>query len=70
MTKRDLTPVENLPGFVKDPVSRGVLNTNVSDFNSYKAQRNHYKEKNQEMQDMKNELSDLKHLIKQLLDKG
>lgn len=67
---KNSSKIQELPGFVKDPVSNGLLNTNRSAFASYKASREKSKIKNQELEDLKNDVTEIKNLLQQLLNRG
>lgn len=63
----------NIHGYVKDPVSRVVINRNTHEYDQYKAGRRKTVELNslnKKVEDMGSELIQMKTLLQQLLDKA
>ena len=63
----------NIPGYVKDPVSKMVINRNTHEFDQYLAGRRKVLELNslnRKVEDMGSELTEVKALLQKLLDKA
>ena len=63
----------NIPGYVKDPVSKVVINRNTYEFDQYLAGRRKVIELNslnKKVEDMGSELTEVKALLQKLLDKA
>ena len=63
----DYLPIEGQPGFVKDPMSSAILNTDLGALQEYKNKRRQTKQiqsMQEEINMLKNELSAIKNHLK------
>jgi hypothetical protein len=63
----------NIPGYVKDPVTKVIINRNTHEYDQYVAGRRKTLELNslnKKVEDMGSELTEVKALLQKLLDKA
>jgi hypothetical protein len=69
MTEKRLIPT-NVPGLFKDPDTLAIINTNESEFLSYKEQVQRFRELNSirgEVNGLKSDVSEIKEMLKTLV---
>jgi len=67
--------VEGYSHLIRDEETKAILNTNMSDYNAYIAQKRIKEKENQKLQDleedlvnMKGDLNEIKYLLRSLID--
>ena len=59
--------IKDLPGFIKDPNTGALINTDKIGYRSYIESRKRNMTKNQEMENLKNEVDVLKDMVEKLI---
>ena len=61
--------VKELPGFVRDPVTKALINTDRSAYDAHMLKRQNIERKELEIKELRSEIEELKFLVTQLTDK-
>ena len=61
--------VKELPGFVRDPVTKALINTDRSAYDAHMLKRQNIERKESEIKELRSEIEELKFLVTQLTDK-
>jgi hypothetical protein len=57
---RDLIPVEDNMGLLRDPKTNSIINNNKSQYNDYLRLKNQKEKENKKIQDLENDLNNIK----------